>query len=290
MYRSKDTVPLATMNLFDKLPVKQMNYSNSNLFLKMNSFSNEENNPVSLHTIQQNVILEFIDRIQKEVSRYTTNEKYSNRPDIDSRLHQCQRIEKIFNTCVQYIKLASHLPTILIESPATITASIPTLQIASLTMNDIPSKREEFDSVLGHYLTVFGHQNRPTVSNINDFQVKITFKCQCLWPQLIDFLIHKQLSVGARIIIALLSELKRIAEHKIQTSASLELAKQKVLHQIWSNNDVNVRKITSIIRGMAENQANIQRNTTVKRNDIQAFKLQAEQLQQKSDNEFTRLM
>lgn len=111
-----------------------------------------------------------------------------------------------------------------------------------------------------------------------------------MWPQLIDFKSDKQLSVGVRIIIALLSELKRIAEHKIQTSASVELAKQKVLHQIWSNNDVNVRKITSIIRGMAQNQAIILRNTAAKRNDIQQYKLQTEQLQQKSDNEFTRLM
>lgn len=163
---SKDTVPLATMNLFDKIPVKQMNSFKFKSIFKMDSFSNAENKPVSLHSIQQKVILEFIDRIQKEVSRYTTN-------DIDSwRLHQCQRLEKIFNTCVQYIKLASHLPAILIESPDTITASIPTLQIASLTVNDIPSKREEFNSVLGHYLTVFGHRNRPTVSDINDFQVR----------------------------------------------------------------------------------------------------------------------
>lgn len=87
-----------------------------------------------------------------------------------------------------------------------------------------------------------------------------------------------------------MSELKRIAEHKIQTSASLELAKQKVLHQIWSNNDVNARKIKSIIREMEESQGNILRNTTAKRDEIQQFKFEKEQLQQKSDNEFTRLM
>lgn len=84
--------------------------------------------------------------------------------------------------------------------------------------------------------------------------------------------------------------MKWIAEHKIRTSASLELAKQKVLHQIWSKNDVNVRKINAIIREMEENQANIRRNTSVKRDEIQLYKLQKEQLEQKSDNAFTRLM
>lgn len=102
--------------------------------------------------------------------------------------------------------------------------------------------------------------------------------------------LSKQLSVGVRNIIGLLSTLKRIAEHKIQTSASMELAKQKVLHQIWSNNDVNARKINAIIRGMEENQANILRNTTVKRDEIQQYKLEKKQLEQKSDNEFQRLM
>lgn len=70
----------------------------------------------------------------------------------------------------------------------------------------------------------------------------------------------------------------------------MELAKQKVLHQIWSSNDVNVRKISAIIREMDENQANIRRNTSEKRDEIQLYKLQKEQLQQKSDNAFTRLM
>lgn len=257
----------------------------------MDSLSSEEDNTVvSMHSIQRKVILEFIDRIQKEVSIYTINEKYSNRQDIDSRL-QCERIGKIFDTCIHYIKLASNLPTFLIESPDLITASIPTLEIASLNVTNISSKPEEFNLVLGQYLTVFDHhRNRTKISHINDLQVKIQSRFHESTCDQLNEINVKQLSVGVRNIIALLSALKRIAEHKIQTNASLELAKQKVLHQIWSNNDVNVRTINSIIREMEENQAIILRNTTVKRDEIQQYKLEKEQLKQKSNNEFTRLM
>lgn len=138
----------------------------------MDSLSNETDDTISSHSIQRKVILEFIDRIQHEVSFYTTNDKYSNRQDIDSR-HQCQRIGKIFDTCIQYIKLASDLPTFLIESPDIIGSSIPTLKIASL--NDISPKQAEFNTVLGRYLTVFGHRNRTKASDIDDLQVKIKF-------------------------------------------------------------------------------------------------------------------
>lgn len=141
----------------------------------MDSLSNETDDTKSSHSIQQKVLLEFIDRIQRELSIYTTNDKYSNRQDIDSR-HQCQRIANIFDTCIQYIKLASFLPTFLIESPDIIGSSIPTQTIvASLNDTIISPKQAEFDSVLGRYLTVVGHRNRTKASAIDDLQVKIKF-------------------------------------------------------------------------------------------------------------------
>lgn len=164
-----DRFPWQQRILFDEIQEKFLIFKR---ILEMDSLSSEEDNTVSSHSIQRKVILEFIHRIEKEVSFYTTNEKYSNRQDIDSRL-QCQRIEKIFDTCIQYIKLASYLPTFLIESPDVITASIPTLRIASLNVNDISSKEEEFNSLLGRYLTIFGHRNHTNVSDIDNLQVNI---------------------------------------------------------------------------------------------------------------------
>lgn len=45
------------------------------------------------------------------------------------------------------------------------------------------------------------------------------------------------------IVIVLLRELKYFAEHKILMTAAKEMAKQKVLHRMWINNDNTVREI-----------------------------------------------
>lgn len=46
-----------------------------------------------------------------------------------------------------------------------------------------------------------------------------------------------------KIVIVLLRELEYFAEHKILMSAAKEMAKQKVLHRMWINNDNTVREI-----------------------------------------------
>lgn len=91
-------------------------------------------------------------------------------------------------------------------------------------------------------------------------------------------------------ILMLLCELDRIAECKILSSASLDLAKQKVLHQIWKNNDVVMQKIRDINREIEYNHTKIINNTAVKRDDIEQYKLEKQQLEQKNTTDLTRLM
>lgn len=45
------------------------------------------------------------------------------------------------------------------------------------------------------------------------------------------------------IVLALLRELKDFAEHRILMTAAKDMAKQKVLHRMWINNDNTVREI-----------------------------------------------
>lgn len=55
------------------------------------------------------VILDFIYRIQKEVSFYANDGKWSNVDEIESRL-QANRMKNIFQNCIQYVKFAFSLP------------------------------------------------------------------------------------------------------------------------------------------------------------------------------------
>lgn len=52
-----------------------------------------------------------------------------------------------------------------------------------------------------------------------------------------------QMPENGAIVLAMLRELKYFAEHKILMSAAAEMAKQKVLHRMWINNDKVVREI-----------------------------------------------
>lgn len=54
---------------------------------------------------------------------------------------------------------------------------------------------------------------------------------------------NSQMSESGSIVLALLRELKYIAEHRILMSAGKEMAKQKVLHRMWINNDNTMREI-----------------------------------------------
>lgn len=51
------------------------------------------------------------------------------------------------------------------------------------------------------------------------------------------------MTVNGAIVLALLRDLKYIAEHRILMTAAKEMAKQKVLHRMWINNDNTVREI-----------------------------------------------
>lgn len=229
-------------------------------------------------SIRREIIFQFIERIQKEVSFYSINEKYTN--EIDAQL-QSQRMKNIFETCIQYIELTFCLPSLMVQLPE----SIFHLENSLTHCKDTDPKFSQLLNVLDQKSVIKMLEN--VECQVFKIKWKLKKKKELIF---IVFLFLLKMPTNGRNIVLLLTELKRIADNKISTNTSLELAKQKVLHQIWSENDMNMRKIDQLRQGMNEIQMKFNTNSMIKRNEIQRFELEKEQLIQKSTNDFTRLM
>lgn len=96
--------------------------------------------------------------------------------------------------------------------------------------------------------------------------------------------------LNGRNFLHLLAELKRITKNKILTNASIELAKQKVLHQFWTKNILNIQKLNEITKEIEENREKIAKILLLKQDEIQQHELEKQQLEQRSKFDFTRLM
>lgn len=73
-------------------------------------------------------------------------------------------------------------------------------------------------------------------------------------------------------------------------SASLELAKQKVLHQIWAANIKITRKINQIRREIEEDQLKMSSIATEKQDEIEQFEFEKRRLIHKNSMTLNRLM
>lgn len=91
-------------------------------------------------------------------------------------------------------------------------------------------------------------------------------------------------------VILLLSELVHIARHRIQMSASTEMARQKVLHQHWVENTKTVRRIHELRREIEEDQLKVSKVATVKRDDVERYEFEKRRLRHKNSMILNRLM
>lgn len=85
-------------------------------------------------------------------------------------------------------------------------------------------------------------------------------------------------------------ELRRIARHRIGISAATEMARQKVLHQLWAANTKNTRKINQIRREIEEDQLKMSSIATEKQDEIELYELEKRHLIHKNSMTLNRLM
>lgn len=101
---------------------------------------------------------------------------------------------------------------------------------------------------------------------------------------------HLQISNSGQNILLLLGELSQIARYRIQTSASTEMAKQKVLHHLWAVNTKHMRKINQIRRGIEEDQIKVAAIVAKKRYEIERYEFEKQRLTHKNTMALNRLM
>lgn len=99
-----------------------------------------------------------------------------------------------------------------------------------------------------------------------------------------------KISQSGQTIILLLTELSQIARYRIEMSASTEMAKQKVLHQIWSANTKNMRKIQQIRRTIEEDQLKVSSIAAMKQDEIDRLETDKRRLIHKNSTTLNRLM
>lgn len=99
-----------------------------------------------------------------------------------------------------------------------------------------------------------------------------------------------QLTDDGAIVLALLRELKYFAENKILMSAAKEMAKQKVLHRMWINNDNTVREIKRICGEIEAEESKFNAIIAEKRKELQLFQQSKEILLAKNSKELNELM
>lgn len=73
-------------------------------------------------------------------------------------------------------------------------------------------------------------------------------------------------------------------------SASREMAKQKVLHNMWTENDKNMQKILQIRNEIEQEQNRLSAKVNEKRYDIDRYQADLKRLKETNTNELTRLM
>lgn len=73
-------------------------------------------------------------------------------------------------------------------------------------------------------------------------------------------------------------------------SAATEMAKQKVLHQLWSENTKNIGRTQQIRRAIEEDQLKVSGNVTVKQDELEHYEMQRRQLTHKNSMTLNRLM
>lgn len=106
------------------------------------------------------------------------------------------------------------------------------------------------------------------------------------WTRICAFKISK--SGGS--ILRLLTELRQIANKRIQMTASTEMARQKVLHQLWAENTKNMRKINQIRRNIEENRMKVSSIAAEKKEEIERYEFEKKRLNHKNSMALNRLM
>lgn len=98
------------------------------------------------------------------------------------------------------------------------------------------------------------------------------------------------MSENGSIVLALLRELKYIAEHRILMSAGKEMAKQKVLHRMWINNDNTMREIKRKCEEIETEESKFNAIIAEKSEQIQLLKRSREILLAKNSTELNEKM
>lgn len=88
----------------------------------------------------------------------------------------------------------------------------------------------------------------------------------------------------------LLIELSQIARYRIETSASIGMAKQKVLHHLWAVNTKQMRKINQIRRQIDEDQMKVSVIVTEKQSAIGRNEFEMQRLTHNNTMALNRLM
>lgn len=87
-----------------------------------------------------------------------------------------------------------------------------------------------------------------------------------------------------------MTELQQIASKRIQMTASTEMSRQKVLHQLWAANTKNMRKIQQIRRDIEENHMKVSYIATDKQSEIERYEFEKQRLIHKNSMALNRLM
>lgn len=98
------------------------------------------------------------------------------------------------------------------------------------------------------------------------------------------------MSCSGENIVLMLAELIQIARYRIETNASTDMAKQKVLHQLWATNTKNLRKINQIRRDIEENQLKVSNLLATRQKEIERYEFEKQRLCHKNTTVLNRLM
>ncbi|XP_055311486.1 dynein regulatory complex protein 10-like [Sitodiplosis mosellana] len=220
------------------------------------------------------VVFELIERIGREVAFYEDYESNISAKDfkhIELQI-QAQRIEKILDLCIAKIPLVFYISS-LIEQPRD-------HHLKLLFSRRDAQQIEQFTQKWSN-LTA-------DASNI-DFIADLNVCLDIVENNDAAKEWQKNSYSGQRIIV-LLTELRRIACHRIQMTASTEMARQKVLHQIWAANTKNTRKLNQIRREIEEDQLKMSSIATEKQDEIERHEFEKRRLIHKNSMALNRLV
>lgn len=98
------------------------------------------------------------------------------------------------------------------------------------------------------------------------------------------------MSENGAVVLALLRELKYFAEHRILMTAANDMAKQKVLHRMWINNDNTVREIKAKCDEIETEELRINAIIAEKSEEIRLLERSREVLLTKNSTELNEKM